>query len=143
MNPESIDKLVTKNPKLRNKREALEAMKDGAYCMHGSWGFGQIKSYDATVNRLIIDFEGKPGHSMDPAFCVDKLEILPDDNLLVRYRNDRAALEEEMKNADAFVVKYIASKPDRSASQLELERIFKQLFGFKPLNLGNVPYAFF
>lgn len=107
----------------------------------GSWGFGQIKSYDATVNRLIIDFEGKPGHSMDPAFCVDKLEILPDDNLLVRYRNDRAALEEEMKNADAFVVKYIASKPDRSASQLELERIFKQLFGFKPLNLGNVPEA--
>ncbi len=143
MNPESIDKLVTKNPKLRNKREALEAMKDGAYCMHGSWGFGQIKSYDATVNRLIIDFEGKPGHSMDPAFCVDKLEILPDDNLLVRYRNDRAALEEEMKNADAFVVKYIASKPDRSASQLELERIFKQLFGFKPLNLGNVPEADF
>lgn len=73
MNPESIEKLV-KNPKLRNKREALEAMKDGAYCMHGSWGFGQIKSYDAAANRLIIDFEGKPAHAMDPAFCVDKLE---------------------------------------------------------------------
>ncbi len=144
MNPESIDKLVKKNPKLRNKREALEAMKDGAYCLHGSWGFGQIKSYDATANRLIIDFEGKLGHSMDPAFCVDKLEILEDDNLLVRYRLDRAALEEEMqKDGGAFVVKYISQKLDQSASQIELERIFKQLFGFKIANVANIPEAEF
>lgn len=144
MNSESIDKIVSKNPRLRNKRAALEAMKDGAYCLHGSWGFGQIKSYDPAANRLIIDFEGKPGHSMDPAFCVDKLEILDEDNLLVRYRTDRAKLEEEMKNdGGAFVVKYIATKPDRAASQIELERVFKQLFGYKPLNLEGVPQADF
>lgn len=140
MNPESIDKLVKKNIKLRNKREALEAMKDGAYCLHGSWGFGQIKSYNEATNRLIIDFEGKPGHAMDPAFCVDKLEILEDDNLLVRYRTDKSALEEEMKaDGGAFVVNYISKKPDQSASQLELERVFKQLFGFKLVNTENVP----
>jgi len=139
MNPESIDKLVKKNIKLRNKREALEAMKDGAYCLHGSWGFGQIKSYNEATNRLIIDFEGKPGHAMDPAFCVDKLEILEDDNLLVRYRTDKSALEEEMKaDGGAFVVNYISKKPDQSASQLELERVFKQLFGFKLVNTENV-----
>ena len=140
MNPESIDKLVKKNIKLRNKREALEAMKDGAYCLHGSWGFGQIKSYNEATNRLIIDFEGKAGHAMDPAFCVDKLEILEDDNLLVRYRTDKSALEEEMKaDGGAFVVNYISKKPDQSASQLELERVFKQLFGFKLVNTENVP----
>lgn len=144
MNPESIDKLVKKNIKLRNKREALEAMKDGAYCLHGSWGFGQIKSYNEATNRLIIDFEGKQGHAMDPAFCVDKLEILEDDNLLVRYRTDKAKLEEEMKaDAGAFVVNYIAKKPDQSASQLELERIFKQLFGFKFINAENLPESVF
>ena len=144
MNPESIDKLVKKNIKLRNKREALEAMKDGAYCLHGSWGFGQIKSYNEATNRLIIDFEGKPGHAMDPAFCVDKLEILEDDNLLVRYRTDKSALEEEMKaDGGAFVVNYISKKPDLSASQLELERIFKQLFGFKLINTENVSEAEF
>ena len=142
MNPESIEKLV-KNPKLRNKREALEAMKDGAYCMHGSWGFGQIKSYDAAANRLIIDFEGKPAHAMDPAFCVDKLEILQPDNLLVRYRTDKANLEEEMKDGGAFVVKYIESKSDQSASQIELERVFKQLFGYMPINARNIPQADF
>ena len=75
MNPESIDRLIAKNPKLRNKRQKLEQMHDGAYCMHGSWGFGRIVSYDEASKKLIIDFEGKPGHKMDPVFCVDKLEV--------------------------------------------------------------------
>ena len=93
MNPESIDRLIAKNPKLRNKRQKLEQLHDGAYCMHGSWGFGRIVSYDEASKKLIIDFEGKPGHKMDPVFCVDKLEVLDDDNLLVRYRTDRENLE--------------------------------------------------
>ena len=39
MDSESIDLIIKKNPKLRTKREKLEAMKDGAYCLHGSWGW--------------------------------------------------------------------------------------------------------
>ena len=97
MNPELIERLIKKNPKLRTKREKLEQMRDGAYCMHGSWGFGKISSFDEASNKLVIDFEGKPAHKMDPAFCVDKLDILPDDNLLVRYRTDRQNLEEESR----------------------------------------------
>lgn len=130
MNPESIDRLIAKNPKLRNKRQKLEQMHDGAYCMHGSWGFGRIVSYDEPSKKLIIDFEGKPGHKMDPVFCVDKLEVLDDDNLLVRYRTDRENLEKEMKDSGEFVVSYLEKKPDMSASPIELETVFKQLFGY-------------
>ncbi len=130
MNPESIDRLIAKNPKLRNKRQKLEQLHDGAYCMHGSWGFGRIVSYDEASKKLIIDFEGKPGHKMDPVFCVDKLEVLDDDNLLVRYRTDRENLEKEMKDSGEFVVSYLEKKPDMSASPIELETVFKQLFGY-------------
>ena len=144
MNSEIIDRLVNKNIKLRNKRGALEAMKDGAYCLHGSWGFGRIKCYDEQANKLVIDFEGKPGHAMDPAFCADKLEILAGDNLLVRYRNDKDALEKEMKESGGnFVVKYIEKKESRAASQIELEKIMKQLFGYSFLNWENLPQADF
>ncbi len=140
MNPESIDLIIRKSPKLRNKREKLESMQDGAYCLHGSWGFGRINSYDPAAGKLSIDFEGKPGHLMDPVFCVDKLEILTPDNLLVRYRTDRAALEAEMKNTpDKFVAGYLATKPDGSASTIELENLFKQLFGFRTINVDNLP----
>lgn len=130
MNPESIDRLIAKNPKLRNKRQKLEQLHDGAYCMHGSWGFGRIVSYDEASKKLIIDFEGKPGHKMDPVFCVDKLKVLDDDNLLVRYRTDRENLEKEMKDSGEFVVSYLEKKPDMSASPIELETVFKQLFGY-------------
>lgn len=130
MNSESIERLISKNPKLRSKRQKLEQMRDGAYCVHGSWGFGRIVSYDDASKKLVIDFEGKPGHKMDPAFCVDKLEVLEDDNLLVRYRTDRKNLEKQMKDGGEFVVSYLEKKPDFSASAIELETIFKQLFGY-------------
>ena len=130
MNSESIERLISKNPKLRAKRQKLEQMRDGAYCMHGSWGFGRIVSYDDAAKKLVIDFEGKPGHKMDPAFCVDKLEVLEDDNLLVRYRTDRENLEKEMKDGGEFVVAYLEKKPDFSASAIELETLFRQLFGY-------------
>ncbi len=130
MNSESIERLISKNPKLRAKRQKLEQMRDGAYCMHGSWGFGRIVSYDDAAKKLVIDFEGKPGHKMDPVFCVDKLEVLEDDNLLVRYRTDRENLEKEMKDGGEFVVAYLEKKPDFSASAIELETLFRQLFGY-------------
>ncbi len=130
MNSESIERLISKNPKLRAKRQKLEQMRDGAYCMHGSWGFGRIVSYDDAAKKLVIDFEGKPGHKMDPVFCVDKLEVLEDDNLLVRYRTDRENLEKEMKDGGDFVVAYLEKKPDFSASAIELETLFRQLFGY-------------
>ena len=130
MNSESIERLISKNPKLRAKRQKLEQMRDGAYCMHGSWGFGRIVSYDDAAKKLVIDFEGKPGHKMDPVFCVDKLEVLEDDNLLVRYRTDRENLEKEMKDGGGFVVAYLEKKPDFSASAIELETLFRQLFGY-------------
>lgn len=139
MDSESIDLIIKKNPKLRTKREKLEAMKDGAYCLHGSWGFGRIRSYESATNKLVIDFEGKPEHKMDPAFCVDKLEILSDDSLLVRYRTDLANLEKQMKEQPGeFVVEYLKSKADGTASSIELENIFKQLFGYKMLNVENL-----
>lgn len=130
MNSESIERLISKNPKLRAKRQKLEQMRNGAYCMHGSWGFGRIVSYDDAAKKLVIDFEGKPGHKMDPVFCVDKLEVLEDDNLLVRYRTDRENLEKEMKDGGDFVVAYLEKKPDFSASAIELETLFRQLFGY-------------
>lgn len=139
MNSDEINNIISKNPRLASKRDRLEAMKDGAFCMHNSWGFGKIVSFDPASGKLKIDFEGKPGHMMDPAFCADKLEILEPDNILVRYRTDREALENEMKNGGEFVVNYIdKNKADRAASVIELENTFKQLFGYNPVNSRNL-----
>ncbi|MEM7792280.1 MAG: transcription elongation factor GreAB, partial [Verrucomicrobiota bacterium] len=89
MNKEAIDALIEKNPKLAPARDKLETMTPGNYCLHRSWGFGKIVDYDEAQDRLIIDFEGgKDGHAMAPAFCVDKLEVLLPNDILVRSRTE-------------------------------------------------------
>lgn len=133
MNQEAIDLLIQKQPNLSGSREKLEAMQPGAYCMHRSWGFGVIKGYDEAEGKLIIDFEdGKDGHQMAPAFCVDKLEILEPDNILVRRRTEPEVIEEMIKKRPGdLIVEILSRLPDQEASPTELELMLNRLLGTK------------
>ena len=84
MNSEAISAIVAKHPALKASKAKLEAMEPGSYVVHRSWGFGQIKEYDESDQKLVIDFKGKKAHAMDPAFCLNTMEILPAKHLLVR-----------------------------------------------------------
>lgn len=131
MNKEAIDLLIRKHPDLKGSREKLEAMQPGTWCIHRSWGMGVIKDYDEKANRLIIDFEDHAdGHAMDPAFCVDKLDILSPANILVRQKEDPGAIEDMIKKNPAdLVVEILSHTPDNSASAPELERQLSRLLG--------------
>jgi transcription elongation GreA/GreB family factor len=131
MNKEAIDSILEKNPKLASARAKLEAMKPGAFCLHRAWGFGRIKDYDIGSGKLLIDFDGgKSAHPMDPAFCVERLELLPDTNILVRQRTDPVAIEELVKKHPAdLVVEILTHAPDRTMSAIELENLLNRLLG--------------
>ncbi len=131
MKKEAIDLIIEKNPKLAKSRAKLEAMTAGAFCLHRAWGFGKIKEYDVASGKLIIDFDGdKTSHPMDPAFCVERLELLPVTNILVRYRTDPAAVDEMLKKRPAdLVVEILHHAPDRTMSSIELENLLVRLLG--------------
>ncbi len=131
MKKEAIDLIIEKNPKLAKSRAKLEAMLPGAYCLHRSWGFGQIKSFDAASGKLIIAFDGdKSEHPMDPSFCVEHLELLPETNILVRQRTDPAAIEEMVKKRPAdLVVEVLQHAPGKSMSSIELENLLTRMLG--------------
>ncbi len=132
MTKDAIDLLIRQHPGLKVVRPKLEAMQPGAYCIHRSWGIGKIREYDDKENKLIIDFEedDKNGHAMDPAFCVDKLEILPLDNILVRQRKEPGAIEEIAKKQPTdLVVEILSHCPDNSATNTELENLLSRLLG--------------
>ena len=134
MNKEAIEMLVSKHPDLKGSLEKLEAMQPGAYCIHRSWGIGVIRDYDEKSQRLIIDFEDsdKKGHPMDPAFCVDKLDVLSAGNILVRQRTEPDVIEEMIKKNPAnLVVEVLSHFPDNSASQMELEHQLSRVLGEK------------
>ncbi len=128
MNSESLEKIIKNNPKLIGKEQKLEAMQAGKYCMHNSWGIGEIVDIDTDSNRIIINFKEKQNHSMDIAFCVDKLIILDDNDIIVRNIKNPAEVEAEMKNYSGFVMNLLGTKSDFSMSALELEAILIKLF---------------
>lgn len=130
MNSDAIHLLLKKHPNLSRYQDRLEAMQPGAYCIHRSWGIGRIADYDEANLRLIIDFEeGKEGHAMDPAFCVDKLEILPENHPIVRQRSNPEEVEELIKKRQADLVCEIISYYGDEASTGEIERMLQKLIG--------------
>jgi transcription elongation GreA/GreB family factor len=64
--------------------EALKKLGPGAYCVHRSWGFGKVTSFDAIMGKFQIDFRGRPGHSMEARYAAESLEILPAEHVLVQ-----------------------------------------------------------
>ncbi|MBK1880667.1 transcription elongation factor GreA [Pelagicoccus mobilis] len=130
MNEEAILEVISRKPELKAARAKLEAMQPGNYCIHQSWGFGQIKDYDAEGNKLIIDFEGKEGHRMDPGFCVNTMQVLLPDHLLVRKELDPAAVEALIANEPAeLIVELLKQYPNTAASTAEIESVLARVIG--------------
>src|ERR1035437_5309762 len=101
MNSEAVSALIAKNPTLKPSKAKLEAMKSGSYVVHRSWGFGQIKSFDESSLKLLIDFQGKKSHPMDPAFCISTMDVLPANHLLVRKQLEPAKIADLIENDPA------------------------------------------
>lgn len=130
MNVEAVNELIENNPRLAPAREKLQQMQSGRYCIHQSWGFGRIKEYREDENRLIIDFADKKDHSMDPAFCINTMDILPENHLLVRQQTEPDVIEEMIAKRPAdLVIEALSSYPNNAATGQELENLFRGLLG--------------
>ena len=66
---------------------ALDQLKPQTFCLHKSWGFGQISSWNLLLNQIVVDFDTKKGHSMQLQYAAETLQPLPDTHILVRKVN--------------------------------------------------------
>lgn len=89
--------------------DKLSNLAESSYCIHHSWGLGEIKSYDAAEDRLVVDFPeaGKIDHKMAPQFCLGRCDILPANHILARFKKDPAQIRELAKNNRVELVKQI------------------------------------
>lgn len=130
MNSAEVSALIAKNPTLKASKAKLEAMEAGAYVVHRSWGFGQIKRYDDAAQKLIIDFKDKKGHSMDPAFCISTMEVLPAKHLLVRKETDTQKINELIADNPAqLLIETLQAYPNNAATAIEIEIVLAQVLG--------------
>ena len=132
MNTEVIDRLVEKDPSLETSRTVLESMNPGTYCIHRSWGFGLIAGFDEDRGMILIDFEDdeRTSHAMDPVFCIDKLELLPEESILTQHRKNTEEIEKLAKKEPAeLIIKMLEQGVDGCLSGREIERILGYMFG--------------
>ncbi len=91
---EEFEKLVAAGKISRQHVEPLVTLVDSGFCLHRSWGFGQIKQVDTVFGRFNIDFQGKANHSMDLAFAAESLKPIARDHILARKATDIGELRQ-------------------------------------------------
>jgi transcription elongation GreA/GreB family factor len=130
MNSAAVSAILAKNPSLKAVKTKFEAMEPGSYVVHRSWGFGQIKSYDESAQRLTIDFQDKKGHPMDPVFCATTLEVLPANHLLVRKETEATKIAQLIAEDPAeLVVQGLKAYPNNATTAIDLEITLAQVVG--------------
>jgi transcription elongation GreA/GreB family factor len=132
MNTEVIDRLVEKDPSLESSRPVLESMNPGTYCIHRSWGFGIISGFDDDRGMILINFEDQEqsSHAMDPVFCIDKLELLPEDHILAQHRKNMEEIDGIAKKEPAeLIIKILEQGNDGCMTTREIEKILGYMFG--------------
>ena len=130
MNSAEVSALIAKNPTLKASKAKLEAMEADAYVVHRSWGFGQIQRYDDASQKLVINFKDKKGHSMDPAFCISTMEVLPAKHLLVRKETDTQKINELIADNPAqLLIETLQAYPNNAATAIEIEIVLAQVLG--------------
>jgi transcription elongation GreA/GreB family factor len=132
MNVENIDQLIVNDPSLESSRQALEAMSEGASCIHRSWGLGKITGFDPERGMLLIDFEEgeRKSHAMDPVFCLGKIEVLEDDHIISRHRSNPEEIDTMAKKSPVdLIIEILIKFEDGCAANRDIERILSFLFG--------------
>ncbi|MDE6576133.1 MAG: transcription elongation factor GreA [Opitutales bacterium] len=125
-----IEQIARKQPLLDRELEKLERIDEGVYCVHHSWGLGKIHSYDAPTNKLKIVFEDGTERAMDPVFCARKLEILPQDHILVQFHDRPQEVVDHVKKEPLEVLRaLIEENPRKELALSEIEFVFKRIIG--------------
>ncbi len=124
MNSE-VQKLVSAGKLSQADGEKLSKLEPGTYCLHKSWGVGKIAEWDLLGDRLIIDFEGKPGHALKLAFALTSLEVLPEDHFLAKRLTDLPNLQALANDNPAALVEMALKSSRNSMSLDDLERLLK------------------
>ena len=91
---EEFEKLVAAGKLQRSHIEPLVQLTASGYCLHRSWGFGKIASIDTVFARFSIDFQNKPGHTMDLGFAAESLKPIDPNHILARKVSDLEGLRQ-------------------------------------------------
>ena len=134
MDDSAVEHLLEKYPLLERQRDRLGAMRPGAFCMHRTFGFGEIIEYDEDASKIIVSFQEKPRHPIDPIFALKHLTMLPEGHLLVQFKKDPVAVRTLLRDNPSGALRAIlATFQGNRATQAEIGDVLQNILGEKGL----------
>ncbi len=124
MNPE-VQNIVAAGKLTAADGEKLSKLEPGVFVVHKSWGVGKVAAWDLIGDRILIDFEGKPGHPLKLAFAIGSLEVIPDTHFLARRHSDLDALKALAKDNAPELVEMALKSNGNSLHLDDLEKLLK------------------
>ena len=91
---DEVEKLVASGKLAANQSDALLALSPGQACLHPSFGVGRNAARDLRGDRMTVDFQTKPGHSMGLRIALKTLKSLAADHILTQFLENPAAIKE-------------------------------------------------
>ena len=76
-------------------RKSLRLFLPERTAMHRSWGFGQVKDWDAPNETVVLDFKTKKGHLMQFIYAAESLTPLPKGHVAVQKAESLEAVRQE------------------------------------------------
>ncbi len=115
-----LQKLVESGKLTAAGAEALDQLKPGTFCLHKSWGFGRVASWNLLLNQVLIDFEKKKAHPMQLQYAADNPAPVPPGHFLARKASDLPALKRELKENATAAMRNILESLGGKATQTQI-----------------------
>src|SRR5438034_6043599 len=120
---EEFEKMAAAGKLERHHIESLVRLTNSGFCMHRSWGFGQIKTVDTVFARFTIDFPNKTGHTMDLSFAAESLKPIPKEHVLARKASDLEGLRQLAATNHLELVKLVLNSYGGKATADQIQQV--------------------
>ncbi|HKS31929.1 MAG TPA: GreA/GreB family elongation factor [Chthoniobacterales bacterium] len=118
-----LEKLVESGKLTAKAAEQLEQLRPGSFCLHKSWGFGQVAEWNLLLNQIVIDFKTKPKHPMQLGYAAENLTPIPPKHFLSRKVSEPDAIKALLKSDPAAVVRNILEGFNGKATLAQISEV--------------------
>jgi transcription elongation GreA/GreB family factor len=118
-----LEKLVESGKLTTKAAEQLEQLRPGSFCLHKSWGFGQVAEWNLLLNQIVIDFKTKAKHPMQLAYAAENLTPIPAGHFLARKVSEPDTVKAALKSDPAAVVRNILEGFEGRATLAQISEV--------------------
>jgi transcription elongation GreA/GreB family factor len=118
-----IDQHRTPLPTAIARIETLLALQVGTYCQHKSWGVGRVKSFDTTLEQIVVSFAHNPSHPMKLAYAAETVAPVGNDHIEVRKLTDLDGLKRLAAEDPTAVLRLVLLSQHRAATAERIESL--------------------